>query len=127
RVCRKIGSEFGPEKINQHWYHQSPRENAAGKLDRRQTQTNDVPHPEICRTHAGRGEHGCPAGRYHVCASQRTKPDLRVSEIADAEVKVLVGSKQAEFPQHVYNAAHADIPEEVLGGLCPALSSFVDL
>src|SRR5271163_3554451 len=50
-----------------------------------------------------------------------------MSEASDANMKISVGRKQAELSENVNHPAEADIPEEILRGLCASLPSLVNL
>ena len=49
-----------------------------------------------------------------------------MAQIADADVKVLVGGEQSEPAEHVDNAAHAHVPEEVFRSFGAALPGLVN-
>ena len=59
--------------------------------------------------------------------SRCTQANLAAAQVADSKMKVFVGGKQSEAPQHVHQTADANIPEEIFRRFRAPLSGFMNL
>ncbi len=69
RIGWKVMAQLWSHEKNKQRNEQSPGQYATGKLNRCQPQSDDVPHAEVGRAHAGCGERAGPASGHDIRGS----------------------------------------------------------
>src|SRR5207248_1233192 len=126
RVCRQVLLKLGTHQKDEQWDNESPGQNATGKLDGCEPESDDVADTQICRAYTGRGERACATGGEHARVGSCTEADLASAQISYADMNVLVRGEQAKTAEQVNDAADTDIPEEIFCGLRSAPACLVN-